>query len=237
MSGKRYWQKATVNRFAADELRLGELRQRNYIRLFIIYALIALISLARCLPISPSLFGCLLNSFRFVRLDSFLFCTLFCCWHLSESSAKNNIQVCLSQSRLGECDKNKGQKCWMLMLMAMAMMLNLFAAGYANDCHFFIFNRAQIHPQSARAEILSPLKCWFISDLTDTLPRPLAVSLSLFSLAGMCPALAKLYLQAKDASFVAGNKLAAVALDPLAGSLEMPHQSCLRLCPIPPPRL
>lgn len=199
--------------------------------------MIALISLARCLPIFPSLPRCLLNSFHFVRLDSFLFCTLFCCWHLSESSAKNNIQVCLSQSRLGECDKNKGQKCWMLMLMAMAMMLNLFAAGYANDCHFFIFNRAQIHPQSGRAEILSPLKCWFISYLTDTLPRPLAVSLSLFSLAGMCPALAKLYLQAKDASFVAGNKLAAVALDPLAGSLEMPHQSCLRLCPIPPSRL
>lgn len=63
-----------MNRFAADELRLGELRQRNYIRLFIIYALIALISLARCLPISPSLPRCLLNSFRFVSFASILFC-------------------------------------------------------------------------------------------------------------------------------------------------------------------
>lgn len=58
-----------------------------------------------------------LNSLRFSFVSfrsprcSLLFCTLFCCWHLSESSAKNNIQVCLSQSRLGECDKNKGQKC------------------------------------------------------------------------------------------------------------------------------
>lgn len=162
MSGTRYQQKAMINRFAADELRLGELKQRNYIRLFIIYALIALISLARCLPISPSLPRCLLNSFRFVRLDSFLFCTLFCCWHLSESSAKNNIQVCLSQSRLGEGDKNKGQKCWMLMLMV--MMLNLFAAGYANDCHFFIFNRAQIHPQSARDTLATQMLIHFGSD-------------------------------------------------------------------------
>lgn len=125
----------------------------------------------------------------------------------------------------------------MLMAMVMVMMLNLFAAGYANDCHFFIFNRAQIHPQSARDTLATQKLIHFGSNryfTSSSRSLPLsALSPPLFSLAGMCPALAKLYLQAKDASFVAGNKLAAVALDPLAGSLEMPHQSCLRLCPIP----
>lgn len=130
----------------------------------------------------------------------------------------------------------------MLMAMVMVMMLNLFAAGYANDCHFFIFNRAQIHPQSARDTLATQMLIHFGSNRyfassSRSLPLSALSPLSLFSLAGMCPALAKLYLQAKDASFVAGNKLAAVALDPLAGSLEMPHQSCLRLYPTPPPRL
>lgn len=69
----------TVNRFAADELRLGELKQRNYIRLFIIYASIALISLARCLRIFlstclPASTRCGSVSFRFVRL------AVLCCF-------------------------------------------------------------------------------------------------------------------------------------------------------------
>lgn len=71
----------TVNRFAADELRLGELKQRNYIRLFIIYASIALISLARCLRIFlsaclPASTRCGSVSFRFVSFASLFFAVL-----------------------------------------------------------------------------------------------------------------------------------------------------------------